>query len=135
MTKSVRSIIKKQRRKEYQEFLKSDFWISLSDCKKAKVDCKCEKCGKSEFLECHHIIYRSSWYDTKLEDLIILCRECHKKEHNIESKKRSKKWIARKLRKCKPMFYNPRRGRKYVSYDEYARKRYGDDYQKTIYRN
>lgn len=67
-------------REAYKKFLKSQFWLELSSNKKALVD-KCERCGSREFLECHHLFYRPDWYDTKLEDLEVLCKKHHRKAH------------------------------------------------------
>lgn len=67
---------------EYAKFLKTEFWIDLSTCKKVSVG-KCEKCGSEEELHCHHKFYRKSWFETQFEDLEVLCRDCHEAEHGI----------------------------------------------------
>lgn len=69
-------------REAYRRFLKSRFWLELSSKKKEMVG-ECERCGSVEKLQCHHRIYRSDWYDTRLEDLEVLCREHHCEEHKI----------------------------------------------------
>ncbi len=64
----------------YVEFLESAWWKELSARKKAIVG-RCEKCGARNDLQSHHIRYRASWFDTVLEDLQVLCRVCHEREH------------------------------------------------------
>ena len=70
------------RRKAYREFLKTEFWINISKFKRSQVG-MCESCGSPEHLQCHHKFYRENWFDTRLEDLVVLCRSCHRKEHGI----------------------------------------------------
>jgi len=48
---------------------------------------KCEKCGATTDLEVHHIIplngEKRVWnVKNRPENLIVLCHECHKKEHS-----------------------------------------------------
>jgi hypothetical protein len=69
-------------KKAYRAFLKTAFWVSLSSQKKRLVPA-CERCGSESLLESHHRFYRDNWFETKLEDLEVLCSECHGKEHGI----------------------------------------------------
>lgn len=82
---SRRSFLKfqliKEKRKDYQDFLKTDFWKNISKYKKESLNNKCEGCKSDQNLECHHKFYRDSWFQTKLEDLMVLCRGCHSKIH------------------------------------------------------
>lgn len=68
------------RQKAYREFLKSEFWLELSGRVKRKAG-KCRRCGSKRRLHAHHVIYRKSWYETREEDLEVLCEVCHWKEH------------------------------------------------------
>ena len=68
----------------YRNFLRSDFWKELSLRKRNSI-WKCELCGSRKFLQSHHRFYRGYWYDTRLEDLQVLCRKCHRAEHGIVS--------------------------------------------------
>jgi len=59
-------------------------WKEISRLYRKKVNWKCEKCGRDFSsnkgnLDTHHI--NSSKYDVKDENLIALCKDCHKKEH------------------------------------------------------
>lgn len=74
------------RRARYLEFLRSDFWKEMTSRKKALVG-ECERCGSGDWLQSHHKIYRADWYETRLEDLEVLCRGCHREEHGIAWKR------------------------------------------------
>ena len=66
-------------------------WGIISKSIRTRDGKKCTKCGKSEvLLDVHHVIpYRISRNDSA-ENLITLCRSCHRKEeHNFC---RSEKW-------------------------------------------
>ena len=46
---------------------------------------KCEKCDATEYLQIHHIHYHKgclAWEYT-CKDMLVLCRDCHQKLHNI----------------------------------------------------
>lgn len=66
----------------YALFLESDWWIELSRRKRRMVG-HCERCLGTERLQSHHRLYRESWFDTRLDDLEVLCRTCHEQEHGI----------------------------------------------------
>lgn len=70
----------------YGMFLDSRWWWDLSLRKRRGIR-KCEKCGSRFDLQCHHIRYPENWFDTRLEDLVVLCRVCHEKEHGISEVK------------------------------------------------
>lgn len=71
-------------REAYELFLESAFWRRLSWTKR-KGQC-CERCGSRKRLQAHHRFYREHWFDTELDDLEVLCRKCHEKEHGIVPK-------------------------------------------------
>lgn len=70
------------RQKAYRDFLAGGFWKGLSARKRLLVG-KCERCGLVERLQCHHKEYPKDWNDTTLEQLEVLCRGCHRKEHGL----------------------------------------------------
>jgi 5-methylcytosine-specific restriction endonuclease McrA len=44
---------------------------------------KCHKCGNEKNIQCHHLTYENLFHEEKhLDDLITLCKKCHKKIHN-----------------------------------------------------
>ncbi len=73
---------KRNWKKKYKKYLLSDEWAQL------KIDLfkyrgkECEKCGETKYLQVHHLSYKNIFQEEP-EDLMILCKSCHKKEHNI----------------------------------------------------
>ena len=43
---------------------------------------KCAQCAGIKLLQLHHIKHRSKQRDDRIENLEMLCRDCHVKEHN-----------------------------------------------------
>jgi hypothetical protein len=41
---------------------------------------KCNRCGSTQFLEVHHLHYKNFRHE-QMEDLEVLCENCHVKEH------------------------------------------------------
>jgi 5-methylcytosine-specific restriction endonuclease McrA len=76
-----------ERQKAYSEFLKTDFWKNLRD-QAVERDKQCRHCGNTSkpLFEVHHMIYRTSWYDTRLDDLQTLCKPCHRSTHGLVKK-------------------------------------------------
>lgn len=68
----------------YLMFLKSDFWINLTR-RKCKQAGRCNRCGSRKKLQSHHKFYRNHWFDTIIEDLECLCRNCHRNHHGIKT--------------------------------------------------
>lgn len=71
------------RKAAYQAFLLTPFWRELSLRKKMSVNFRCERCRRRQNLNSHHKFYRPDWFETKIEDLICLCRHCHEVEHGL----------------------------------------------------
>ena len=66
-------------------YLQSDHWKSVREEKLSKVG-HCEKCGTTLSLDVHHKEYKGL-YDIRMDDLQVLCRLCHDKEHRKKQKK------------------------------------------------
>lgn len=67
----------------YSEFLNSAYWRSIASHLKDTAG-KCELCGMTARLVVHHKTYRHHGDELNhLDDLIVLCRECHEKEHKL----------------------------------------------------
>lgn len=70
-------------KRKYYKYLKSKEWTDI------KIDLyqtrgkKCEVCGSINRIEVHHVHYKNVFKEEP-EDLILLCKNCHKKEHNIK---------------------------------------------------
>lgn len=70
------------RRQWYREhYLVSRHWRTLRRRKLKSVSNRCERCHSTPaFFDVHHLTYKQIWHEW-LSDLEVLCRSCHKKEH------------------------------------------------------
>ena len=60
----------------------TSFWLTISgECFK-RDRYSCVKCNSGEKIECHHIKRIKDGGNNQLENLITLCRKCHKIEHS-----------------------------------------------------
>jgi hypothetical protein len=66
--------------KSYKEYLESDLWKSKRDLM-INLRKKCEKCGFKNNLCVHHKTYFNVGNED-MDDLLVLCYDCHKEEHN-----------------------------------------------------
>ena len=79
------------RRCKYEGYLQSKKWANLRHRKLAYENYTCKRCGYSAFnnydiertLDVHHLTYERLG-DENFDDLIVLCRNCHEKEHGKE---------------------------------------------------
>ena len=75
--------MKKSAAERYEDFLKSDYWKYVRGKKLKDAHNKCQICGSKKSLNVHHNSYANHGQEYKhLEDLVVLCSECHKKFHN-----------------------------------------------------
>ena len=143
------SKIKKSNRKRVktEDVLNNVYYIGSDNLKKRLInenlkEYKCEKCGNNEWnnqpipLELHHINGNS--YDNRLENLQLLCPNCHAQTNNYRGKNSSNKdekytitrrFIANIEEKtclnCGKTFLPERKTRKFCCrqcYDEYMSK-------------
>lgn len=73
----------------YKELLKDKRWKALSKKLKTQANYRCTKCNKQGELHVHHTYYeygKMPW-EYPEESLIVVCKECHSKLHNIPSDK------------------------------------------------
>jgi 5-methylcytosine-specific restriction endonuclease McrA len=69
-------------RKKYEKHIKSQKWRNIRDSMFKLRGKKCESCGESSYaLEVHHLTYERMGNESP-KDLMVLCKECHKKEDN-----------------------------------------------------
>ena len=61
-------------------YLKSDHWTNLRESAIQKHGSVCSSCGSTNNIQVHHLRY-SNLYDVTVDDLQILCRPCHFREH------------------------------------------------------
>lgn len=78
-------VIEQIRRMPYKEFLKTPYWKIISEFQKYESDYCCVICGSKTNLNVHHTTYKNHGNEAlNLEDLITVCRDCHRKIHNLD---------------------------------------------------
>ena len=74
---------KKESRRNYNDYLKSEEWKQLRELAFKKYGKICSNCSTFEGIFCvHHLRYRNL-HDVTLEDLMILCEDCHNEFHRL----------------------------------------------------
>ena len=63
-------------------YLLSDHWKVLRTKALEVHGSRCAKCPATKRLDVHHLRYKNI-YDVEVEDLQVLCRKCHDKEHEV----------------------------------------------------
>lgn len=74
----------------YKDFLNTLYWDLVRTIKKENVNYKCELCNCNHNLAVHHKTYENHGDEYHhLEDLIVLCSDCHAKFHDkfVEAEK------------------------------------------------
>lgn len=80
-----KEIIKTIKSMPYRDFLKTPYWKMIARYEKETAGMKCFLCGSSDILNVHHTTYKNHGNEINhLEDLMTVCRECHKAIHNIK---------------------------------------------------
>lgn len=69
--------------KSYHKYLLSPKWRNIRTDILNERGHNCEKCGEKKNLQIHHLTYKNI-FNEKPEDLMILCRSCHRKEHGLK---------------------------------------------------
>lgn len=70
---------------DYYDFLKTPYWKAISIIKFKESNFKCQLCNGNLNLATHHKTYEHHGYEhLYIEDLIVLCKNCHEKFHDIE---------------------------------------------------
>jgi hypothetical protein len=68
----------------YQRFLITSFWRSVREIALERAKHRCQLCNSASELQVHHRTYKNrGWEDQHLDDLTVLCANCHKKHHDI----------------------------------------------------
>ncbi len=83
---------------DYKKYLKSEKWFLKREALFVDRGKKCERCGSKENIQVHHIHYRNIYFEN-LEDLMVVCKSCHRKIHGIVDKE--KKPIHKRNKKKK----------------------------------
>lgn len=69
----------KQRRKEYKQYLKTDWWKARRYSKVISIG-MCEVCSSDKHLLVHHLTYKNIGHEPD-KDLAVLCKYCHTRLH------------------------------------------------------
>lgn len=90
----------------YREYIAPLEWRNASKIARKRAGYKCEKCGSRDRIEVHHKnklpLTVRTWKGKKVanynntplnrqENLMVLCRKCHDKEHTNEKEKTQRK--------------------------------------------
>lgn len=66
----------------FSQYLTTDEWKAKRAARLKLDDWTCQRCGKAMNLNVHHISYAQIPYEP-LEDLITLCKQCHRAVHKL----------------------------------------------------
>lgn len=85
LTRIIRPLAEDLPRLKYREFLKTDYWRSV---RKVMYKCRGRRCSRCDVsygkIDVHHLSYANHGNELlHLEDLILLCRVCHGKAHDL----------------------------------------------------
>ena len=72
------------RQSAYRDYLQTAHWQHLRQVVLSRDGFQCVRCPSKKHLQAHHRYYRQRFEDSEPDDLITLCRDCHKKEHGIK---------------------------------------------------
>ena len=76
--KEKKPSVKKLKEMEYDQFLNTEYWKKVRQAKLRACGHKCQLCGSKRNLHIHHNSYEHHGEEDKhLEDLIVLCSDCH----------------------------------------------------------
>lgn len=68
-------------RTDYQDYLQSPRWRELSREARVRAGNRCQLCNATGPNNVHHRSYERLGEGNEIDDLIVLCTECHKKFH------------------------------------------------------
>lgn len=74
-----------ERRLAYRHWLRNSFeWETIRLMALAKAENKCRICGhENPKNDVHHLWYRERWAKTRFWDVVVLCRRCHDRVHQL----------------------------------------------------
>lgn len=68
---------------DYKDFLKTPYWKAISDHAKYQVRYRCQICNSTHRLVTHHRNYAIHGQEhAYLQELLVICNECHTIFHN-----------------------------------------------------
>jgi 5-methylcytosine-specific restriction endonuclease McrA len=72
--------VQKVHKKQYEEYLKTTKWRNKREELFSLRGKKCEVCGSEKLIQVHHLTYKNI-FNEPLEDLKVLCKNCHTEAH------------------------------------------------------
>ncbi len=63
-------------RARYNAVIRSKRWKLLKQARRNLTNNRCERCGRADYLELHHLHYQTLGNES-LEDVELLCESCH----------------------------------------------------------
>lgn len=70
------------RQMPYEAYMQTEHWRITRRAALARAGHRCERCAADSWLNVHHRTYENLGAEEE-EDLEVLCRSCHEKEHGI----------------------------------------------------
>ncbi|MBF0345719.1 MAG: HNH endonuclease [Nitrospirae bacterium] len=67
----------------YYEYLKSPEWKALRLQALQRANFKCQRCASTNNLQGHHVRYPKVYRNDHIDNIMIVCRQCHEKKHGI----------------------------------------------------
>ena len=67
---------------DYKDYLRTPEWQERRDKALHQANGRCQRCGNYRDLQVHHKTYERKGEELP-QDLIVLCRDCHEKEHGL----------------------------------------------------
>lgn len=84
-------------RRLYDEWIQSEGWKRIASAAKKQAGYKCEMCGSAYNLCVHHTSYDNICREDKHpDDIVVLCKECHRKVHEQDIQAKRKRVIPAK---------------------------------------
>jgi len=80
LVKPIKVKANKNRKAEYEKYLKSSTWRKKREQLFALRGKRCESCSSENLLQIHHLTYERI-FNESLDDLKILCKGCHSNAH------------------------------------------------------
>lgn len=70
----------------YRIFIKTRYWSYVRGLKLVEQP-RCSDCGGNDILQVHHKTYVNHYNEhNHLDDLVVICKECHRKRHGRKQK-------------------------------------------------
>lgn len=70
---------------KYEDFLLTKYWNRVRLAVLRRDNKSCTRCNSKRILQAHHLTYKNHGNEMEhLEDLITLCKVCHRKTHGIK---------------------------------------------------